>query len=307
MGKKTDKKIDNIKEIFEASNINITEDQLKAFTKAFELLSESKLNSKIQPLKEKVEVYSKRNHELNVKLEESKSFKPLLEQQSNKLNEVLQEKIDKINNIKIPKSDDVVKLVEKKLTSVTKKMKSDLSTLKETVGTLKKEIETFKNLKISEDVENLGKTFSKYKVDFVDAITVKESTKINELEEALVVIKEELKSKTEAVNELTKSLKEEKELSEFATIIESANPDDAERDYLMGFYNKMEFNEAKEAVAQFIQMKESKMEKMTKETPKMKFVMKENGIKKKSHLGIIKERKNEHKTDMENWVTLANI
>lgn len=306
MANNKDKKLDDLKKIFESSGIEITDDQLKLFDKTFSLMLEKKLDDKVKPLNEKVQKYQKHNNELQVQLEESKNFQPILNENSQKFDKLIEEKIKKLSELNIPKGEDISKLIEKKLSPIDKNIDDKIKKFDQDLKELKESIETIKNIKLSESINKMGKVFDKYQEDFVNSITSKESEEINSLKEHVNKLIEQNNNKDLEILKLNEQMMDEKESNEYKSLIESISDDVSEYEYLMGLYKPAKLEEAKHAVSQYVKMKELKKERENKET-KERFMTNESRIKK-TNANIIKERKyNEYDSDMDRYVKLARV
>jgi len=295
-------KVDNLKKLFESSNIKLEEKKIEGFLKTFELMINEKVSKEVKPLNEKVSDYQKRNHELKSKLDEAHKYNVDIKEASDKFNKALTEKVEAINNIVIPKSDNINKIIEKKMMAIKKTFTGELNKLSSAVSKLEENINNTKDITISEDVSKIGKVFTNYKEDFVNLITEKESKEIKSLTESNNKLLERVNEQEKEIERLSDSLEAEREISEITLMVEGTHLSGDEKEYLMSLYESMDFEKSKNAIAKYIQMNELKNVKRVNSNTIMNEGTK---ITKKRDMGIIKEKRSDYKSAMDTWVDLA--
>ncbi len=303
---KKNNKVEELKNLFESSNIKLDESKVEGFLKTFTLMVEKKVDTEVKPLQEKVQDYQKRNHELKSKLEESNKSNVKLDESFKNLDKIISEKVKNLSEMTFPKTEDISKGIDKKLNSfkksLTEKVEKVEAKLSESTIVLAENVKNMKDITINEDISKIGKVFNNYKEDFVNLITEKESSTIQELISEKEESKLEVNKLTEEVEQLKQELESSKEISEITMMIESSNSDDDQKEYLMSLYENTDFENAKKLITQFIKMNETKNEQRMNT---QKIQMKETNVKKKTDMGIIKERTSDYNSKMNEWVDLT--
>jgi len=306
--KKLSERVNTIKplvqKIFEDISINLSDEQLVNFVSAFELLKEKFVNEAVTPIQVKMEEYQKKNYELQGKLEEATL-------KSKEFDKVLNEKIEEVNKIKIPKFSNIEKEIENKFTEKMDLIEKKISKFDEIA---KKIDEKIIPLKLDEElvkIQDVIKLFENYKESFVKMLAESESTEIKKLSEKLIESEKKLSESSKNVVVLQEQMKKDKEFTQITLTLENSNLNKEDKELLYKLAEKLSFDESKNEIQKYILIKEEK-ERNEPKSPQRQLKETSSGIKSTNDIGLLGTRKtftesSSHKNDMDLWEDLAGI